>query len=197
MLYQNWQNAAGILRWTDWMGLIILNFWPRFEMKTPETLNTQHVDIFLRIPMNICVPHADKPSNDSGHWKTARCKIFDENLETHWVFEDGGRSGSRAESRQQIEWEEDALRSFLIELQAEAGMRNAGVFLTVTTSGKERLDQTGMTVRESSLMKDALEIDWRLGSLISWVFKLEFWCGVNMMIGIWIAQRSRLAFLSC
>jgi hypothetical protein len=45
-------------------------------MKTPETLNTKHMDILLIFPTNICVPYAEKPSNGYGHWKTGRCKIF-------------------------------------------------------------------------------------------------------------------------
>jgi hypothetical protein len=77
--------------------------------------------------MNIRVPYANKPSNSYGHWKTAHDEIFDENLEPDWVFEDEGRPGSRIELRQQIEWEEDVLRSFPIGLHAEAGMRNIGV----------------------------------------------------------------------
>jgi hypothetical protein len=39
-------NAAEILSCTDWSELTIPSFWHKFEMKTQETLNTKHVDIF-------------------------------------------------------------------------------------------------------------------------------------------------------
>jgi hypothetical protein len=52
-------------------------------MKTTETLDTKCVDIFLKFATNICVSHADKPSNVYGHWKTARGEIFYGNLETY------------------------------------------------------------------------------------------------------------------
>jgi hypothetical protein len=65
------------------VGLTIPNLTKEFKMKTQETLNTKHVDIFLRFPMNICVPHANKPSNGYGHWKIAQGKIFDKKLETN------------------------------------------------------------------------------------------------------------------
>jgi hypothetical protein len=55
-----------------------------FEMKTPETLNTKHVDIFLRFPTNICVSHADKLSNgyaigihDEAKFSTKICKCIE------------------------------------------------------------------------------------------------------------------------
>jgi hypothetical protein len=63
-------NDAEILRWTDWRELTILNFLPRFKMKTLESLNTKHVDIFLSFPIIICVSYANKPSNGYGYWKT-------------------------------------------------------------------------------------------------------------------------------
>jgi hypothetical protein len=92
-------NAAGILRWTDWRKLTISKIWPRFEMKTPETLDTKRVYIFLRFAMNIYVSHADKPSNIYDHWKIARGEIFDGNLKIDWVLEDRRRFGSRTEQR--------------------------------------------------------------------------------------------------
>jgi hypothetical protein len=118
--------AAGILRWTDWRELTILNFWPRFKMKTPENLDTKIVDIFLKFSTNIRMPHSNKQDNGYGHWKTAWGEIFNKNLETDWVFEDGRRFGSRTEPRQQFERKEDALWSFPIRLHAEAGTRNDG-----------------------------------------------------------------------
>jgi hypothetical protein len=69
-------NADRILRWTDWRKLNISIFLPRFKKKTPEILNTKHVDIFLRFPMNICVPCSDKQSNGQGHWNTVRGKLL-------------------------------------------------------------------------------------------------------------------------
>jgi hypothetical protein len=96
-------------------------------MKTPETLNTECVDIFLRFPINICMPHSDKPSNGYDHWKTAQGEIFYGDLKKDWVFEYGRRFGSRIEPRQQIEQKEDALQLFLIGLQVEARTRNTGV----------------------------------------------------------------------
>jgi hypothetical protein len=79
--------------------LTISNFLPWFEMETPETLNTKHVDILLNFPMNICVSHADKPRNGYGHWEIARCEIFDGKLAADWAFEDGRRFSSGTELR--------------------------------------------------------------------------------------------------
>jgi hypothetical protein len=45
-------------------------------MTTSEALNIKRVDIFLRSPMNICMPHFDKQSDGQGHWKTARGKLL-------------------------------------------------------------------------------------------------------------------------
>jgi hypothetical protein len=98
------------------------SFWiflPWFKIKTLETWNAWCIDILLRFPMNVCMSHADKPSNGYDLWKTIRGKIFNRNLETDWVFEGWRRSGLRIELRQQIEWEEDALRSFLIGLRVK------------------------------------------------------------------------------
>jgi hypothetical protein len=39
-------------------------------MKTPETLNTNRVDIFLIFVMKICMSHADQLSNGYDHWMT-------------------------------------------------------------------------------------------------------------------------------
>jgi hypothetical protein len=62
-------------------GTDYFSFFTKIRNETSETLNTKHVDIFLRFLTNISVPYADKPSNSYGHWKTARDEIFDENLE--------------------------------------------------------------------------------------------------------------------
>jgi hypothetical protein len=51
-------------------------------MKTPETLNSKHVDIFLIFPTNTYVSPANKPSNGYGHWEIALSGFFDENLKT-------------------------------------------------------------------------------------------------------------------
>jgi hypothetical protein len=89
MLYWNWWKMLEFWAGQIQSKLIILIFWQRFEMKAQGTLNTKRVDIFLRFPMNIGVSHANKPSNGYGHWKTVRDKIFDGNLETDWVLEEG------------------------------------------------------------------------------------------------------------
>jgi hypothetical protein len=56
-------EVAEILRWIDPRETDYIEFWPRFKMKTPKTLN-------------IYVPYANKPSNGYGIWETARGKIF-------------------------------------------------------------------------------------------------------------------------
>jgi hypothetical protein len=71
-------NAAGILRWIDLEGTDYFELWPRFKMKTPETLNTKRVDIFLMFPSNICMPCSNKQSNGYSHWKTAWGDILTE-----------------------------------------------------------------------------------------------------------------------
>jgi hypothetical protein len=82
----------------DWSGgdLTISNFWPKFKMKTQEALNTKLVDVLLRFPTNTRMPHSDKQSNGYSHWKTAWGEIFEGNLETDWVFDDGRRFGLQA-----------------------------------------------------------------------------------------------------
>jgi hypothetical protein len=84
----NLMNVAEILRRIDQRETYYFEFWSRIEMKTPETLNTKHVDILLIFPTNICVPYVDKPSNGYGHWKTAQCKNFDGKLAADWAFKD-------------------------------------------------------------------------------------------------------------
>jgi hypothetical protein len=78
------------------MRLAISIFLPRFKMKTPKTLNTKCINIFLRFPTDIGVSHADKPDNAYGHEKTVGGKISDGNLETD---EDRRRFGLRIEPR--------------------------------------------------------------------------------------------------
>jgi hypothetical protein len=74
-------NAAEILRRIDQRETDYFKILTNIQNETLETLNTKHGDIFLRFPMNICVPFADKPSNGYGCWKTAQGEIFDGNLE--------------------------------------------------------------------------------------------------------------------
>jgi hypothetical protein len=51
-------------------------------MKTPEALNTKHIDILLSFPTNICVPCSDRQSNIYDCCKEARGEILDGDLET-------------------------------------------------------------------------------------------------------------------
>jgi hypothetical protein len=117
-------------------------------MKTPKNLNTQCVDIFLIIPMNILVPHADKPSNGYGQcnkgrgeilmeiWKQTESSDTEEELVREYnqngkfkegvcfaIFPDRIACGSRSEKYWSCE-----------------------VFLMVTSSGKGRLNRRGMKV---------------------------------------------------
>jgi hypothetical protein len=59
----------------------MVKLWSRDELHH-MVRDTKSVDIFLRFPRNIGMSQADKPSNNYGHWKTARGEIFDGNLKT-------------------------------------------------------------------------------------------------------------------
>jgi hypothetical protein len=64
------------------------------------------------------------------------------------------------------------------------------------TIGKEGLDQKGMKVRK--IFDEGCSLEWT-GDLEAWFLEYlnsDVDAGVKMMIGIWTAQRSRLAFLS-
>jgi hypothetical protein len=77
-------------------------FWivfTNFQNENSRDFEYNLVDVFLRFPTNICMSHADKPNNGYGHWKTARGKKFDENLEIDWFLEDGRRFSSRMKPR--------------------------------------------------------------------------------------------------
>jgi hypothetical protein len=170
-------NAAGILRWTDWKELTISNFLSRFKMKPKESLNTKCVDIFFRFPSHICVPHYDKQSSGYDHWKTACGEIFDENLETGWVFERRKevrfQNGTKIKNRRQGgcfvtipnwvacgSWNEEHW-CYGVPLMAK-GHRQGRAWL-------ERFE--GL---EDLLWRRMLSgIDRRLWSLISWVLKLR------------------------
>jgi hypothetical protein len=136
--------------------LTISNFCTSFEMKTPETLNTKRVDIFLRFPTNICVFHADKPNSGYGHWKTEWGKISTEiwkqieflKTEEDWVRSDcklNGRSMPfdhfRSDCMRKLEWGMLELRSFLDGNDQQQGK-----------AGSDRYEWS----RRSSLMKNAL-----------------------------------------
>jgi hypothetical protein len=103
--------------------LTISIFWSSFEIKTPETLNTKHVDIFLRFPMNICVCQADKPSNGYGHWKIARGKILME-IKKHIEFLKTEKDLVRERKQDNRLNEKRALWPFPVGLHAETEMRN-------------------------------------------------------------------------
>jgi hypothetical protein len=86
LLYRSWQMLLEFWARQICRELSILNFWPRFKRKTPETLNTMCVDILLRIPSNNCKPCSDNPSNSNRHCKMARGKILDGDPETYSIL---------------------------------------------------------------------------------------------------------------
>jgi hypothetical protein len=124
MLYRSWWILLEFWARQICRELTISKFWPRFEMKTQETLNTNRIDILLRFPSNNCVPCSYKPSNSYGHYKMAWGKILGRDLETYWVFKDGRRFDSRTEPIYQIERKWDESQSLLIGLHVEVRTRN-------------------------------------------------------------------------
>jgi hypothetical protein len=53
-----WNSALDILEAADYFEILT-----KIQNENSRTLTTKLVDVFLRFPTNICVSHADKPSN--------------------------------------------------------------------------------------------------------------------------------------
>jgi hypothetical protein len=178
-------NAAGILRWTDWSELTILNCRPKIINKNSRTLNTKHVDIFLRFPSNICVPCSDKQSNNYGHWRTTWGEILTEiqkQIKFSKMKDDLVQERNQDKQLKKGEW------FTIIPGWIACGSQNEehGVAESSwwwTTIGKEWLDRLSMKV--GKIFSDegcSLELT-DLKSWFPWLFKLGSWCRVKMMIG--------------
>jgi hypothetical protein len=139
-------------------------------MKTQGTLNTTLVDVFLRFLMNICVSYADKLSNGYGHWKTAQDNFF--------LTKSGNRLSFRGWKKSRFENGTNIIDSMKGECFAIIPDRMArgswseeywscGVCLTVTTSAKQKLVQTGIKVWKIPDEECSLGIYSGLGRLIS------------------------------
>jgi hypothetical protein len=177
--------------------LTISYFWPRFKMKTLETLDTKRVDSLLIFPMNICMSHADKLSNGYGHCKTARDKILGGNLQTDWVLKTG--EDSVQELNQDIKLKEGGCFAIIptwVACESQNEERwSYRVFSTVVTSSKGRLDRTCMMVwKIFSDERCSLELTEDLEAWLLQYLNLDSHRGKMWWLETWIAQRSRLAF---
>jgi hypothetical protein len=193
-------NAAGILSWTNWRELTISNFDQnsKWNLRSFEYRTCRR---FVMFPTNICMSHSNKQSNNYGHWKIVRDNFF------WWKSENGlsfqGRKKIWFENRTKItnwnKWRMIFDHSWSgCMWKSEWGPLELWSFL----GGNDHRQRKARSDKYEG-MEDLLwwmmlfGFDWRLGSLVSWVFKLGFLCRLRMMIENWTARRPRLAFLSC